>query len=498
MSTVVSKPSVVIKRFSIKKNPRRLDSQNPQKNENGDFEYAWQNIRTSLPLAFADSLSVFTGMLPVIFVGRMWGTHPELGIGFVVANALALVAAFAMSGLYPACGISAAAEFRKVISTGAIVQAVFAISMLQSLGGIPFARLCLSMALSVGLLPIYRGIARQLCSHFNWWSQPVLIVGDGIQDHDLFETLRRDPASGLRPAGIVYGSDSPGYRASSNERYVGALKELPTLIHGQHCHRVIVAEGAAGEVGELLGPGAGAAHVHVLSGSRGIPTLWCESGERMGHAEVHFTDWLLLPTSRIIKRVMDIGLILLAAPFLLPVTILLATIVKLTSPGPVFYCQRRLAIGGQHFFAWKFRSMVANADEALRQYLDENPRLRAEWERDHKLKDDPRITKIGQILRKTSLDELPQLWNVLIGEMSLVGPRPIVDDEIPKYGDVYDLYKRVRPGITGLWQISGRNNTTYAERLSYDRYYVRNWSPWLDLFILLRTVKTVLLREGAY
>ena len=161
------------------------------------------------------------------------------------------------------------------------------------------------------------------------------------------------------------------------------------------------------------------------------------------------------------------------------------------------FSHKRIGLGGRRFHAWKFRSMVPNAPQILQKYLDENPELRAEWELNQKLKNDPRITWIGKIIRRTSLDELPQLFNVFLGHMSLVGPRPIVDEEIRRYGQTFRQYLRVTPGITGLWQISGRNNTTYEERLAYDEYYVQNWSPWLDLYILLRTFKTVLLCEGA-
>ena len=142
--------------------------------------------------------------------------------------------------------------------------------------------------------------------------------------------------------------------------------------------------------------------------------------------------------------------------------------------------------------------MVENADQVLQEHLEAHPELQAEWRRDHKLKNDPRVTWIGTFLRKTSLDELPQVFNVLRGEMSLVGPRPIVYDEIEKYGDVYKRYELVIPGITGLWQVNGRNNTSYEDRLAYDDYYVKNWSLSLDLYIMFCTVKVVLLREGAY
>jgi lipopolysaccharide/colanic/teichoic acid biosynthesis glycosyltransferase len=142
--------------------------------------------------------------------------------------------------------------------------------------------------------------------------------------------------------------------------------------------------------------------------------------------------------------------------------------------------------------------MAQNADHVLRGCLMSNPELRQEWERTHKLRNDPRITTVGRFLRRTSLDELPQLWNVFKGEMSLVGPRPIVQDEVARYGANFDLYTKVRSGLTGLWQVSGRNDTSYEERVKLDTFYVRNWSVWLDLCILFRTIGTVLLRKGAY
>ena len=134
----------------------------------------------------------------------------------------------------------------------------------------------------------------------------------------------------------------------------------------------------------------------------------------------------------------------------------------------------------------------------LERYFEANPELRSQWAQDQKLRYDPRITRIGRFLRRTSLDELPQLWNVLRGDMSLVGPRPIVEEEIARYADKYSLYTKVLPGMTGLWQVSGRNNVTYEERVNLDAYYVRNWSVWLDVYILIRTIWVVVIGDGAY
>jgi len=164
----------------------------------------------------------------------------------------------------------------------------------------------------------------------------------------------------------------------------------------------------------------------------------------------------------------------------------------------VIYGHERIGQQGNSFKCYKFRSMVNNDDEVLKQLLKNDPVARAEWDLDFKLKHDPRITKVGGFIRKTSIDELPQLLNVLKGEMSLVGPRPVVIDELERYEDKQDLYHLVKPGITGLWQISGRNDISYKERVNLDSWYSRNWSLWYDIVIMVKTLRVVLQRSGAY
>ena len=183
-----------------------------------------------------------------------------------------------------------------------------------------------------------------------------------------------------------------------------------------------------------------------------------------------------------------------------PVLIAIAIAVKCTSQGPVFFVQQRIGRGYRRFGCIKFRTMELDADRRLQSLLASCPQLRAEFEKDHKLRNDPRITPIGQFLRTTSLDELPQLFNILRGQMSVVGPRPIVEEEIPRYGAAMDQVLSVRPGLTGLWQVSGRNNVRYQRRVLLDLSYVNRRSLGLDLFILLRTVVVVLFpaNKGAY
>jgi len=205
----------------------------------------------------------------------------------------------------------------------------------------------------------------------------------------------------------------------------------------------------------------------------------------------------LVSKSRI-ARILDISVILFAAPYILLAFLIIAFLIKLDSPGPVFYRQTRIGRFGRKFYVYKFRTMVQNADKTLELYLDTSPGLKAQWLATHKLKQDPRVTRLGAKLRKLSLDELPQIWNIIIGDMSLVGPRPIVDAEVEKYGKYFDLYVQVRPGLTGLWQVSGRNDTTYERRVELDAYYIRNRSLKLDLQILWKTVFVVLRKDGAY
>jgi len=239
-------------------------------------------------------------------------------------------------------------------------------------------------------------------------------------------------------------------------------------------------------------------HVVLIHTAHELPSLWNRPLDCGGLSAVKVEERLMMPEQQVCKRLLDLALVISGGLVLAPLMCLLALIVLVTSGRPIFYSNPRIGRHGRRFAAWKFRTMVPDAHQVLEDYLAQNPEAKEEYVRNHKLKNDPRITWSGQFLRKTSLDELPQVWNVLVGDMSVVGPRPIQIAEIVKYGPTYEHYSRVRPGITGMWQISGRNNTTYEERLMYDRFYVRNWSPWLDLYILGRTLKTVLKCEGAY
>jgi len=198
------------------------------------------------------------------------------------------------------------------------------------------------------------------------------------------------------------------------------------------------------------------------------------------------------------KRTIDIILALSGIVLLAPLLFICFVLTVMTSPGPALFRHRRVGFKGEHFDCLKFRTMAADSQERLNRLLESDPAAAAEWKANRKLRHDPRVTFIGEILRKSSLDELPQLFNVLMGQMSIVGPRPVTEDELEKYDSSVGAYLACRPGITGLWQVSGRSTTTYSKRVACDTYYAYNWSMALDVKILIVTIPALLVAEGAF
>ena len=237
-------------------------------------------------------------------------------------------------------------------------------------------------------------------------------------------------------------------------------------------------------------------HLLVIPDLFGFATLGVPAKNLGGILGVEVRQQLLLPGPRLAKRVMDATLTSMGVFFVLPFLALIALLIKLDSKGPIFYWQNRLGKDGEFFKAYKFRTMHGDGEERLKAILDGDPQLRAEYEIYHKLRKDPRVTRIGRVLRKFSLDEFPQLLNVIIGDMSLVGPRPYIERELTEMGGQEKIILRAPPGMTGMWQVSDRNSTSFAQRVQIDVYYVRNWSPWLDIHILAKTFGVVVKGSG--
>ncbi|MBA3972605.1 MAG: undecaprenyl-phosphate galactose phosphotransferase WbaP [Candidatus Solibacter sp.] len=409
---------------------------------------------------------------------------------------------YALLGLYPGIGLHPVTELRKLshgttLSFLLVATATFFIRDAEA-----YSRAVVAGSWGACLLgvPVARMALRRLLANTSWWGEKVVILGSYQSALLLHDALINHRFLGFKPAGFFLLPSAAHHAPLDDPRVLGGIDsaEAASALNIR-CALIALPERSASEIAHLTRRYASGFHrVIVISDLFNLASLEVTTVDLGGYLGVQFRHRLLSHTPRMVKRTIDViasaaGLVLLAPFFLLA-----AFLVRVSTPGPAFYPHPRIGYGGRRFLAWKFRTMYQDADRILQRCLEQHPELLSEWEREHKLRDDPRTTPIGRFLRVTSLDELPQLWNVLKGEMSLIGPRPIVDSEIEKYGRQYELYKRVRPGMSGLWQVSGRNNTTYAERVRLDEYYVRNWSVWLDLHIIARTVGVVLSREGAY
>ena len=331
---------------------------------------------------------------------------------------------------------------------------------------------------------------------------PAVVLGGGQAGRTVVETLAKSPWIGLKIVAVLNESDAEFQSCNAqNDLVSNELDTVDRLIKNGRVNYAIVAmpSSARQELDQILARYADKFHhIIIVPDLFGISSLWVTAQDIGGILGLEIRQALLKRWTRFLKRMLDLVITFIGGLLLLPLYLLIYLAIKWTSPGPAVYGQKRIGQDNRHFTVWKFRTMVNDADEALDHHFASNNHLKEEWQSNHKLRNDPRVTAIGKILRHTSLDELPQLWNVLVGEMSLVGPRPIVDAEVYKYGSRFQLYCKVRPGITGLWQVSGRNDTGYDKRVQLDEYYVRNWSVWLDLYLLARTLTSIIRCAGAY
>ncbi len=405
------------------------------------------------------------------------------------------------------------------------------------------------------LVPSFRGLVRSLLSRRAWWGQPTVVFGAGKLGRAVVRALQAQPSVGLRPVAIL--DDEPSRQGTVRLAWgEDDLTMEPTRQEGDGPHSTLAyaplfADGA--DPSDRPPPSSARAaveqfaeieHVPIVGGSELAPVLAqrlkvqsvviarpeLDSNslltliERFADAYSHvvvipnFYDLslfgaptrylggvlgleverqLLLTWPRIAKRAMDIVLTSIAVALLLPVLLAITILIVIDSRGGPFYPQMRVGQDGVRFRALKFRTMHGDGEKRLQEVLEREPQLRAEYETYHKLAVDPRVTRVGRFLRKFSLDELPQLWNVLLGDMSLVGPRPYLAREIPEMKTREAIVLRVKPGITGIWQVSGRNASTFEERVHMDVAYVRGWSPWLDIYIMARTIPVVLGGTGS-
>lgn len=343
-------------------------------------------------------------------------------------------------------------------------------------------------------LYLFRQLLVKTCNRLNILKTPVIFVGNGKATEDIIYFTNHNNCFGIKVADIVEEIKDINQLRKNIITKIEQLKVKTIIIAIPNLEKSKLLD-LVEDIQPLV------RNLMFVPNTVGIPVINLEV------KKIYESNMLLLSirnnlakkTNRRIKRIFDIVFSLLTMVIIIPVSIIVMILIMIESPGaaPIFK-HYRVGRGGTLFPCYKFRSMVPNAKEKLQEYLKNNPEAKIEWDKYFKLKNDPRITKIGKIIRKTSIDELPQFINVLKGEMSWVGPRPIIKDEIHYYGKYIKDYYAVLPGITGMWQVSGRSEIGYKDRVSLDVWYVRNWSIWIDITLILKTIKTVLFRKGAY
>ncbi|MDR1363936.1 MAG: undecaprenyl-phosphate galactose phosphotransferase WbaP [Spirochaetaceae bacterium] len=484
-----------------------------------DTEYMTLNdFESRYKKGFARTSSAFTSIAMII--ADLAGVMLSFGVGFFFVNLYDPVAinfrsfitywpylpvfilVFYVSSLYPGVSLAPAEELRHIF-----------IASLMSYGGVILSRyvidkafdvisaaLLLGFLFSTLIILICRSLTRTVLSRTKLGGVPSVIYGGGSTGQLIIDKLLNNRSLGYIPVLILDDDVKTGvsYRGIPiiHDTSIG-----PQIVKHFNIKVAFVAINKLKrkELVRLLNYSVSAFRYNVMIPDFfGMTSIWMSARDFDGILGLATTQRLKMRWNLAIKRGLDIIIVICGGIVILPFMLLIVLAIRISSPGKALYTQNRVGQNGRHFKTYKFRTMTIDAAERLKKLLESDEAARLEWEAAHKLKNDPRVTKLGAFLRKTSLDEFPQLINVLKGNMSLVGPRPIVDDEIVKYGDDFQRIFSVKPGITGLWQVSGRSDTNYKDRVSFDTYYLQNWSIWLDMWILYRTAWVVLGHKGAY
>lgn len=444
---------------------------------------------TALTLVLADSLTVIACAAVAILLRRdILPALSELNAFAPVRDYASLWPALvllllgrAAVGLYPGYGLHPAEELRRQtwVTVGLVLTVMAGGALFSFSTDYSRVVLVLTAVLLTVMLPVTRSGLKNLLVHWGRFGTPVWIIGASPRASELANLLSISPEFGLIPIGL--GPDVPPRSVNCNRCLVvpDGLVDRPL----------------ASMLDDLTDRFQ---RVWLVPDLLDIASVWVSPRDIQGHLALELRNNLLESRNKVIKRLLDV----LACIALVPLAVVLggatALAIRLSAPGPVIIRQRRVGSAGREFTLLKFRTMHVDAEARLASLLESDPAAREEWRQSRKLTHDPRVTPLGRFLRKSSLDEVPQILNVLVGDMSLVGPRPVMPDEVAWYGASAGLLLRVKPGLTGLTQISGRSTLNYETRVRLDTYYVRNWSVWLDLVVLGRTLGSVLRSEGAF
>jgi undecaprenyl-phosphate galactose phosphotransferase len=462
------------------------------------------SLAMSLILAFAIRFYI----LPWIFPHLALGMFPSLGKQLLLVLGAGTFC-LAYDGLYSR-RLPFWREAKHLVKqiTLAFLVAFTTVSLGKMNAEVSRMMLITGYLLAVIFIPLGRYLGKRILTYSGIWSESILIMGAGTTGEKMADVLS-DPYLGYRVTGFL--EDDPAKRLRGmyiNNKYypiLGGFKDAVKVIEGAGIrHVVIAAPGLPGSVlvdlTNYLQPLVKS--LLIVPDLFGLPVSGVKTDYFMDERILGFRtrNNLSNPINVLLKRAFDLAAGCFIMVCILPIMAIVALAIKLNSPGTIIFSHNRLGKGGREFKCHKFRTMATNAEQVLQSLLASNPALREEWEKDFKLRDDPRITRVGKFLRATSLDELPQIFNVIKGEMSLVGPRPrpLYELEAPDPTNNFKTGIDVLPGITGLWQVSGRSDLDFQKRLRLEAWYVRNWSLWLDISILFQTIPAVVIRNGAY
>ena len=403
-----------------------------------------------------------------------------------------------LQGLYPGFGLAAVHEMQKVIVVVTMASIFLGLFLFLQQLGLAYSRLVflLTWFISALFMMLGRFALRNRFSRLKWWGVPLVIVGSPEKAAPVIEKLIQNRRLGFRPV-CYFNPDSPADQPVLGVRAVKSKADLQNLAQDLNISYAAFTN-PMGEMDAENHHWMRDVFPNILFVLNTAPfgSLWVRTMDLHGMLAIETNYHLLNKREMVVKRLLDTSLTVLLLLVSWPLFLILALLVRLDSRGPIFYAQKRLGKDNQQFDCLKFRTMFENSEEKLSALLADDPQAFQEYDKYHKLADDPRVTPVGKFLRRYSLDELPQLINVLKGDMNLIGPRSYLPRELPAMGEYARIILKVKPGITGWWQVMGRNATSFEERLQLDVYYISNWSVWLDIYIAIKTVWVLVSGKG--